>query len=275
MVGGTQTGSYTVSNKPANATLTWIYNTNLLTQVSSSANGIVLRPKTATTVGDATVRATYTYPGGTQKSTFLNVGVNGPHSMNVQLVVQRSSDGAQAYPSGGLCPDTYYYATLNPGNTTLTNVNWGASSQLQVSSSSNSQLYFRTSSAGWGILNITAKTVYGVTKSILNVTLTGGSNCGSRSSSYYLITSVPSSDIVEIRFDMDVFDSQVNRQVYTQAPSFDIRMYNIMGVMVKQASSSGEDVQLDVSALQKGSYVIHIYDGISATPQVQKIQITH
>ncbi|MDH6358394.1 M4 family metallopeptidase [Parabacteroides sp. PF5-9] len=275
MIGGTTSSSYTINYVPANATLSWSYNTNLLTLVSYSANGIVVKPKTSTTVGDATITAKLTYSGST-KTVSHYVGVGGPHSMNVQLIVRKSSDGSQVYPSGGLCPNTYYYATLNPGNTTLTNVNWGASSQLQVSSASNTQLYFRTLSQGWGTLNITATTSYGVTKTILGVTLTESSSCGSsKSNSYFSISSIPSSNIVEIKFDMDLFNAQINKMVYTQKPSFDIRMYTITGVMVKQANSTGESVQFDVSALQKGTYIIHIYDGISEIPEIHKIQITH
>jgi hypothetical protein len=272
MVGGTQTGSYTVSNKPANATLTWSYDTNLLTQVSSSANGIVLKAKTATTIGDATVTAKFNRSGSSEKTASKYVGVNGPHYMNVQLVVTRSSDGGQAYPSGGLCPNTYYYASLSAPGATLTNVNWGASTQLVVLSSSNTQLYFRTLSQGWGTLNITASTTnYGVTKSILGVTLIGSSNCGS---SYYSV-SLPSLNTVEIAFDLDVFNGQVNGVVYSKAPSFDVRLYSLTGVLVKQIQSSGETVQLDVSTLPAGPYIVHIYDGVSPTPQVQKIQSTH
>jgi hypothetical protein len=45
--------------------------------------------------------------------------------------------------------------------------------------------------------------------------------------------------------------------------------------MAKQAHSSGEDVQIDVSDVPNGVYVVHIYDGISDVPQTQKIQIKH
>jgi len=273
MVGGTTSGSIIVTNKPANATLTWSYNTNLLTQVSSSANSIVLKPKTATTVGDATVTATLSYPGGVQKSANRYVGVGGPHYMNVQLVVTASSDGSQAYPSGGLCPNSYYYAYLDAG-TTLTNVNWGASSHLNVISASNSQLYFGTNSAGYGMLSITATVpAYGISKNILGVTLMGG-GC-SKGSSYSKVLSVPSANRIEVEFDMDTYKQQVNTQVYPKAPAFDIRMFNIAGILVKQATSSGETVQLDVSSLPNGAYVIHIYDGISPTPEVHKVQVAN
>lgn len=273
MVGGTTSGRYTPEYMPSSTTVTWTYDTNLLTKVSSSATEIVLKPKTATTVGDATIRATFTHSNGVIRDELYDVGVNGPHWKNVQLVVKKSSDGAVVYPTGGLCPNTYYYAYLNPGSTTLTDVNWGASSQLQVLSTSDRELYFRTLSAGWGILNITAKTIYGVTKPILGITLTGSSSCSSNP--YYLISSIPSSNIVAIKFDLQTFNDEVNGKIYTKSPSFDIRIYSITGVMVKQARSAGENVQLDVSTLSNGPYVVHVYDNINTTPQTQIIQIKH
>lgn len=270
MIGGTASGSYTVNYKPADATLTWSYSSDLLTQVSSSANGIVLKPKTPTTVGDASIIARLTYSNGNVQQIYYYVGINGPHWRNVQLVVTKSSDGSEAYPTGGLCPNTYYYARLSTGGTILTNVNWGASPELQVLSATNNQLYFRTLSQGWGTLNITATTSYGVTKKILGVTLMGG---GCSSTPYYSISAA--SNMVDIRFNIDVFCAGINEQVYTKPPVFDVRMYSLTGVLVKQARSSGEDIQLDVSTLSRGSYVVHIYDGISEMPQTQIIQISH
>jgi hypothetical protein len=234
MVGGTTSGSYTVNYIPVNTTLSWNYDTNLLTLVSSSATGIVVKPKTSTTVGDASIIAQFTNnSNGNVQSVSFYVGVNGPHLKNVQLVVTKSSDGTQVYPSGGLCPNTYYYAALT-SSSTLTNVNWGASSQLTVLSSSNQQLYFRTSSESWGTLSITATTVYGVVKSIMGVTLVGGgSNCGT----YYSISSISST--INVQFDMNTFSAGINEKIYTKAPVFDIRVYNITGNLGSCANVRG------------------------------------
>ena len=270
MVGGTSTASYTVNRVPSN--LTWLYDTNLLTLVSSSSRGITVKPKTSTTVGDATIVARYTDATGSLQSAYYYVGVNGPHWRNVNLIVKRSSDGKEAYPSGGLCPNTYYYAQLETPGTTLTDVNWGASSQLQVSSASNNQLYFRTSSEGWGVLNITARTSYGVTKSILNVTLTGGGDCGNNYS-YYSISS--SSNVINIEFDLGLLKAGINEGIKTKKSSFTIRMYSIIGVLVKEAYSSGENVRIDTSSLQNGTYIIHVYDGINEHPSVERLLIKH
>lgn len=274
MVGGAETASYSVNYVPYYSSLEWHYDTNLLTLVSSSSKGIVLKPKTSTTTGDASVQARFLDINGDVNSIYKDVGINGPHYKDVQLSVRKSSDGSEAYPSGGLCPNSYYYAYLTVNGTYLTNVDWGASKELSVSSASNTQLYFGTSSAGWGILNITATTSYGVRKNILGVTLFGGgSNC---SNSYYSIYVSPSSDILNINFDMNEFNSQINERAFSNPVSFDIRLYNITtGSLVKQVNTSGYNVQLDISDVPNGIYIVHVYDGISKTPQTQKISIKH
>jgi len=45
------------------------------------------------------------------------------------------------------------------------------------------------------------------------------------------------------------------------------------GSIVKQARSGGEDVQIDVSNIPTGVYIVHIYDGINNIPYSQKIAI--
>lgn len=272
MVGGTSTASYAVNYIPYSSTLTWHFNTALLTLVSSSEKGIIVKPKTPTTVGDATIIARLSDPNGNTKELYCYVGINGPHYRNVKLYVTKSSDGSQVFPSGGLCPYTYYYARID-ASTTLTNVNWGVSTQLEVLSSSDYQLYFRTLSEGWGILNISAKTIYGVTKPLLGVTLIGSSNC---SNTYYSITSSASSNILYIKFDMNQFNESIHKTYSAKKLSFDIRIYNsLSGNLVKQARSSGEDIQLDISNIPDGIYIVHIYDGISDTPYIQKIAVKH
>lgn len=64
MIGGTGSGSFSVNFLVKNATLTWLYDTNLLTLVSSSATGIVVKPKTSTTTGDATITAQFINSSG-------------------------------------------------------------------------------------------------------------------------------------------------------------------------------------------------------------------
>ena len=56
-----------------------------------------------------------------------------------------------------------------------------------------------------------------------------------------------------------------------KARSYDIRLYNIQGVLLKNAKSNGERISLDVSSLVDGNYFLHIYESGLNEPQIQKI----
>ncbi|MDR3339413.1 MAG: T9SS type A sorting domain-containing protein, partial [Candidatus Symbiothrix sp.] len=43
-------------------------------------------------------------------------------------------------------------------------------------------------------------------------------------------------------------------QVSRSSPAFDVRLYNMMGTLVKQAASPGNSLQINVSNLQSGFY---------------------
>ncbi|MCQ2238032.1 MAG: hypothetical protein MJZ73_02210 [Bacteroidaceae bacterium] len=175
MIGGTELGSYEVSCVIKNTTVTWTYDTNLATAVLTGANRIVLQPRTATSVGDMTLTAQFKNgSGATVYSCSFYIGIGGPHYRDVSLVVKRSSDGAEVYPSGsGLAPNSYYYAYLS-SSAPLNNVIWGVDSHLQNLYSDNNYMYFRTDSQGWGMLNVYGTVSrYGVSKKLIDVTLYG------------------------------------------------------------------------------------------------------
>jgi len=57
--------------------------------------------------------------------------------------------------------------------------------------------------------------------------------------------------------------------------SFDIRLYDMQGNMVRQTTAKGGIVQFDVSNLPNGIYFVHIYEGINKNPEVIKVIIEH
>lgn len=176
MIGGSENKLYKVAYIPADEYVVWSYPSNLLSEVSSTDSTIVIKPKNSTITGDATLLANYYYNSGNFKcSASYYIGVGGPHSRNVSLVVRRSSDGVEVYPSGcGLAPNSYYYAYLS-SSASLTNVIWGVDSHLQNLYSDNNSMYFKTDSQGWGMLNIYGTvSSYGQSKKLLGVTLYGG-----------------------------------------------------------------------------------------------------
>ena len=69
--------------------------------------------------------------------------------------------------------------------------------------------------------------------------------------------------------------STANTQARTNL-TYDVRLYNVLGNMVRQAGiTGGGTVRLDVSNLPDGFYYLHIYDGVSQTPELQQIVVKH
>lgn len=171
---GSSNQSYTIDHIPANASsFSFSYNTQLLTLVSTAGRTIKVKPKTSTTVGDAYVAVQINFNSGSSKTVYKNVGIGGPHYSDVTLTVTRASDGLEVYQSGyGSEPNTYYYGHIAglPSGYSLT---W-SSNELQIIYSSGNQVYFKTSSLGWGLLNVSSvNNSTGVTKTLLGATLHG------------------------------------------------------------------------------------------------------
>ena len=59
------------------------------------------------------------------------------------------------------------------------------------------------------------------------------------------------------------------------ALTYDIRLYDGRGIPVLQKNANGGTVQLDVSRLPDGIYYLHIYDGVSSTPEMHQIIVKH
>lgn len=175
IIGGSETGTYSVSSIPTGTNLVWSYDTSLFTLVSSTSAGITLKLANPASAVDAVVMAYfYDTAGNLVSASTKYVGVGGPHSSTCSLRVVRSSDGVEVYPSSvGLSPNTYYYAYFTcPSAVTVT---WSPDSHITILESSNSMMYFKTDNQGWSLLNIYGTmSAYGVKKLLLGVTLYGG-----------------------------------------------------------------------------------------------------
>ena len=57
--------------------------------------------------------------------------------------------------------------------------------------------------------------------------------------------------------------------------TYDVRLYDAQGNLLRQASNKGGAVQFNVSALPDGIYYLHIYDGVNSTPEMQQIIVEH
>ena len=76
---------------------------------------------------------------------------------------------------------------------------------------------------------------------------------------------------------IDIINNNLSLEKTSSADdnSFDIRLYNIQGVQVKNAKSNGEQISIDVSNLIDGNYFLHIYKSGQKNPVIQKVIIQH
>jgi hypothetical protein len=115
-----------------------------------------------------------------------------------------------------------------------------------------------------------------------------GNNSSSRSSSMQTapaqISSVnpnPVSDVLHIDFDRDAIAQTIEQQPLSayiskntlQVLTFNIRLYDSYGVLMRQATSNGQDVELYVSNLPGGLYYVYVDIGVDTKPEIHKIII--
>jgi len=75
----------------------------------------------------------------------------------------------------------------------------------------------------------------------------------------------PVSDVLNISFDNEAITQQ------KISKTFNIRLYDNFGALMKQTMSKGEDIKLNVSDLSNGYYYIYIYPEGITTPEIHKI----
>ena len=97
-----------------------------------------------------------------------------------------------------------------------------------------------------------------------------------------LIYPNPVSDILTIEIDEEAFaQEKANQQSNANVVpvkienTYDIRLYDGQGNLLRQTSTKGSTVQFNVSALPNGVYYLHIYDGVNNTPEIQQIMVEH
>ncbi len=90
----------------------------------------------------------------------------------------------------------------------------------------------------------------------------------------------PVSNILNVDLDRIVNETNTlepiagDRQL-KQELTYDIRLYDGMGILLRHAKAKGGKVEFNVSNLTSGIYFLHIYDGINEKPEMQQIIVEH
>lgn len=104
-----------------------------------------------------------------------------------------------------------------------------------------------------------------------------GVNVYNPNSNSYTIVAYPNPTTQNLFVDFSSID---NQQIQTARKTmgqqiYDIRLFNLQGVLMRNKQSAGEQISFDVSELPNGNYFLHIYDGKMEKPVVQQIIISH
>jgi len=94
----------------------------------------------------------------------------------------------------------------------------------------------------------------------------------SSSSSYVTAYPNPANNILYIEIDAADIQSLLSVKVNL---TFDVRLYDGQGNMLRNTKTKGGIVEFDVSNLTEGMYYLHVYDGVNSTPEMQMILVEH
>ena len=251
-------GTFSVANAPAG--FTWNVSSNL--DITNTGNNSI----TVT----APSGSSYYGPGSLG---WVGVNINGTEIARKEVWVGFPSveiDGPEYVSTYG-----DYSAVYHP----LSNVNYfywfidvpwpneydifGSGSQIYVYFYNNETytLYLEASNnCGFGSMNSVYKNIH---------VYDGRSSPG-------LVVSYPNpvSDILYVEISGAKSSQQIAVVAHSD-PTFDVRLYDDQGKMQRQQFTKGGTLEFNVSTLPNGIYYLHIYDGVSAKPEIHQIVIEH
>jgi len=80
----------------------------------------------------------------------------------------------------------------------------------------------------------------------------------------------PVSDVLIV-----ALDATANTNKISASPTYDVRLLDEQGNLLRQQQSKGGTIQFNVSSLPNGIYFLYIYDGVNSTPSMQQIIVVH
>jgi len=251
--------TYSVTGFPSNALIDWYCSSNI-TLVSASGNSVVFRAN-GNTGGNAWIRAEFSGISVTRDNLVISQFTspefhpNTSVALNSSTTLQPQTSGISSYrwnvgPPSGAASDSY-----------------GASLTIKFSQTGTYSIF------AYGINDCGESTtpthVYIFTAS-------------SPSHISYAVYPNPVSDLLNIEQEENLQQSELMTGTEIAAPksvsvsaSFDVRLYDVLGQLRQSTLSKNKNITLNVSGLPSGNYYLHIYDGVSETPEIRQIIIQH
>ena len=279
------TDTYTILNAPVGATIVWNQSSNLQ-QVSSSGNSMVFK---AIANGAGWISATVNGVSIPNYSIWCGI----PDKNNMKIGIAFSND----YTITNLCRNvgiTFGVLSHNQSNDHITGYVWDFGSWTPYVTS-----YFSDSPSGPTnafaniILDANAASTQIVGVTPINACSSFDDYLSPPIAKQYFaiqcwgvssnisVSPNPASTHLTIEIAQKAIAETPSKQTINDAillktePTYDIRLYNSHGHLLRHATSKGGSVQFDVSHLHNGTYYLHVYDGISNKPEIQQIVVKH
>ena len=166
-----------------------------------------------------------------------------------------------------------YYLYTPPSTPGVTNYHWVLNSpSLTLDNAYSLKLGVSTGMTGGTVVGYAISPACGESPTPDHVYIL---NVGKGTSSPSYIYPNPVGDILFIDVDALTQQFSSSSDAERQLPSFDIRLYDGQGNLLRQTTAKSGTIQFNVSKLPNGIYYLHIYDGVNETPEIQQIMVEH
>jgi Zn-dependent metalloprotease len=249
----------TLTNRPANSTITWEMSSNVEYCYQAGANTFGFW---TIGYGNAWINANITTANNQTYQLQHNFWIGTPDVPNVSSFVGGPIIGVRVLnPPDGVnyrwdtSPANYHIDTLLAGDR---NVN------IQVSSPGTYTIFC------WA-----------------------RNSCGERATPRYFAVQVPTtsprssiypnpvSDILYVELDneldksADALETNINSENINQRFTYDIYLYDFQGSLVQNSKAKKGKVEFNVTSLPNGNYFLHIYNGKDEKPEIRQIIVRH
>jgi len=83
----------------------------------------------------------------------------------------------------------------------------------------------------------------------------------------------PTDNMLYIEQDMEDFGQSTSDMIIEAASTYDIRLYDGQGNLLRQTNTKGGTVQFNVANLPVGFYYLHVHEGASAPTEIHQVMV--
>lgn len=235
-----------------NCTFNWAYSTNLLNYVSGQGTRyFTVTPKNSTSAGMGWVTLTLTIGAPINKTRSITkyIGVNRPHSDDLELALYTSG----GYPVSFICPNTHYHIYLNNnGGCQLSNYTWSIPSGWTQNYTWNNMISVYSGSTYGGMVEVFADACNGINSKVIIGYFGGGGYCGN---SYTLIFS-PNPSTGQTTLSIEEASEDIG---FDENSEWDLEVYDPLQ-MVKEIKTKlkGNVYKINTSGWKDGIYLVRV-----------------